>query len=354
MGVDPAFWGGRRVLVTGHTGFKGAWLTLWLMSMGARVTGLADTVPAPPSLFPVAGLGDDLAADHRVDVRDAAAVLLAVEHAQPDVVLHLAAQPYVRRSYREPVETYATNVMGTAHVLEAVRTVADVSAVVIVTSDKCYDHRGLQRPFTEDDPMGGHDPYSSSKGAAELVTDAYRRSFFDEHGTTLVASARAGNVIGGGDWGEDRLIPDIIRGALRGERIPIRRPDAVRPWQHVLDPLAGYLVLAQSLAAQDRTVATGFNFGPEPNGAQPVRAVVDGLTARWPEELHWDIDPAPSPHEAAYLALDSGRAWTRLGWAPTWDIAEALDAIVEWFVAYRDGADMRSVSLEQIARFTRS
>lgn len=354
MVVDQSFWSGRRVLITGHTGFKGAWLTLWLASMGARVTGLAHAVPEPPWLFPVAGLAGDLVADFRVDVRDAGAVLGAVQQAAPEVVFHLAAQPYVRRSYQEPVATYATNVMGTVHVLDAVRQVAGITAVVVVTSDKCYDNRGQGHPFTEDDPMGGHDPYSSSKGAAELVTEAYRRSFFSGAGAARIGSARAGNVIGGGDWGEDRLVPDIIRGALAGTSIPIRRPDAVRPWQHVLDPLAGYLALAQSLASGDDAVTTGFNFGPDPQDAQPVRRVVEGLTARWPGELRWDIDDGPSPHEAAFLALDSRRAAERLGWAPTWGLGAALDAIVEWFTAYRDGTDVRAVTLDQISRFTSS
>lgn len=350
LGVDPGFWAQRTVVVTGHTGFKGAWLSLWLTSMGARVVGIADTAPESPALFAAASVSADLVADVRLDVRDREGVLRTIAEARPDVVLHLAAQPYVRRSYAEPVETYATNVMGTVHVLDAVRHTASVRAAVVVTSDKCYDDRGYGRPYAEDDPMGGHDPYSSSKGAAELVTDAYRRSYFHVPDTARVASARAGNVIGGGDWGEDRLVPDIMRAALAGSVIEIRRPDAIRPWQHVLDPLAGYLVLAQALADGIPGADAGFNLGPNPDGAQPVRAIVDRLTALWPDELRWELDERPSPHEAPFLTLDSAKARAKLGWRPRWDLDDALDAIVEWFLAYRDGGDVRAMTLAQIAR----
>lgn len=350
LGVDPGFWAQRTVVVTGHTGFKGAWLSLWLTSMGARVVGIADAAPEPPALFAAADVSADLLADVRLDVRDREGVLRTIAEARPDVVLHLAAQPYVRRSYAEPVETYATNVMGTVHVLEAVRHTPSVRAAVVVTSDKCYDDRGYGRPYVEDDPMGGHDPYSSSKGAAELVTDAYRRSYFHAPDTARVASARAGNVIGGGDWGEDRLVPDIMRAALAGGVIEIRRPDAIRPWQHVLDPLAGYLMLAQALADGTSGADAGFNLGPDPDGAQPVRAIVERLSALWPDELRWELDERPSPHEAPFLTLDSAKARAELGWRPQWDLDAALDAIVEWFLAYRDGGDVRATTLAQIAR----
>jgi CDP-glucose 4,6-dehydratase len=339
MVVDRAAWAGRRVLLTGHTGFKGSWLALWLVELGAHVTGFSDRVGDAPTLFELV--------DHRLgDVRDREAVDAVVRDARPEVVLHLAAQPFVRRSFREPVETYATNVMGTVHVLDAVRRFGDVRATVIVTSDKCYDNRGQGRPFTEDDCMGGHDPYSNSKGAAELVTDAYRRSY-----ELPVASGRAGNVIGGGDWGEDRLIPDMMRGALAGTPIPIRRPDAVRPWQHVLNPLSGYLLLAQTLAAGEHQVAEGWNFGPPPDDAQPVAYIVERLTALWPGELRWDVDPGPHPHEATYLALDSAKARERLGWAPAWDLEQTLASIVGWFVAYRENEEMRVVTQAQIDAF---
>ena len=350
MAVDAGYWAGTRVLVTGHTGFKGSWLSRWLTDMGARVTGLSDEVPAEPCLFTAARVRDEIE-HYEVDVRDRDGVEQVVTRSRPDVVLHLAAQAYVRRSYLEPVETYAVNVMGTVNVLEAVRRAESVRAVVVVTSDKCYNNREQQRPFTEDDPMGGHDPYSNSKGAAELVTDAYRRSFFGDPDGTRVASGRAGNVIGGGDWGEDRLIPDMMRGALAGVPIPIRNPEAVRPWQHVLNPLSGYLVLAQALAAGQDGVDTGFNFGPDPGDAQPVRTIVERLSARWPGDLAWEIDEGPHPHEAGYLSLDSGRAHERLGWAPTWDLDHTLASIADWFAAYRDGADMQSVTDAQIAAF---
>jgi CDP-glucose 4,6-dehydratase len=345
MVLDPAFWHGRRVLLTGHTGFKGSWLSLWLSALGAHVTGFSDAVPGPPSLFEAARVAELV--DHRTgDARDREAVAAAVRDARPEVVLHLAAQPFVRRSFREPVETYATNVMGTVHVLDAVRQAGGVLATVIVTSDKCYDNREQGRPFTEADCMGGHDPYSNSKGAAELVTDAYRRSY-----ELPVASGRAGNVIGGGDWGEDRLIPDMMRGALAGAPIPIRRPDAVRPWQHVLNPLSGYLLLAQALATGDHQAAEGWNFGPPPGDAQPVSHIVEQLTRMWPGELRWEIDPGPHPHEASYLALDSTKARERLGWAPAWGLEQALASIVGWFVAYREEEDMRAVTHEQIDAF---
>lgn len=362
--VDPAAWRGRRVLVTGHTGFKGAWLSLWLQALGAEVTGFSAAVPTDPSLFTLAGVGDGLRADLRGDVRDAAAVREAVASSRPEVVLHLAAQPMVRRSFLEPRETYETNVMGTVNVLDAVRVAGggSVRAVVVVTSDKCYENsdRRAPRPFVESDPMGGHDPYSNSKGCAELVTDAYRRSYFaggdaGDVGEVRVASGRAGNVIGGGDWGEDRLVPDIVRAATAGAAVPIRRPDAVRPWQHVLNPLSGYLVVAQALLGEGPgrdAAATGWNFGPAADDVRPVSWIVERLTELWPDELRWDVDPGPHPHEAGYLALDSSRARSELGWQPRWDLGAALAAIVAWHVAARDpGTDLRALTLAQIQRF---
>jgi CDP-glucose 4,6-dehydratase len=344
--MDGTFWGGRRVLVTGHTGFKGAWLTLWLASLGAEVTGLSASVPTEPSLYALAGIEADARAVE-ADVRDADAVRRAVAEAQPEVVLHLAAQPFVRRSYEEPAETWGVNVDGTINVLDAARQ-AGVPVTVVVTSDKCYDNREQRRPFVESDPMGGHDPYSSSKGAAELAVDAWRRSY-----AIRVATARAGNVIGGGDWGEDRLIPDIMRAAGAGTPIVIRRPDAVRPWQHVLEPLSGYLLLAQRLW-EDEGAAEGWNFGPDAAGAQPVSHIVERVTALWPDELTWEIDPGPHLHEAGFLALDSTKARERLGWAPRWDLDTALERIVEWHRGHRDGADLRALTLAQIDRYVSS
>jgi CDP-glucose 4,6-dehydratase len=347
--VDPDFWRDRGVLVTGHTGFKGAWLTLWLRRMGAEVTGLAQAVPTSPSLYELGRAGEGVT-EVRADIRDATAVREAFS-AAPEIVVHMAAQPFVRRSFRDPRTTYETNVMGTVNVLEAVRATASVRAVVNVTSDKCYDNREQGRPFVEDDAKGGHDPYSSSKGCAELVADAYLRSFFasDAAGPQL-GSGRAGNVIGGGDWGEDRLIPDIMRAALAGQVIPIRNPEAIRPWQHVLNPLSGYLKLAQALF-ESPEYQGGWNFGPPSDDAKPVRWIVDRIDERWDGDLRWEVDPGPHPHEAQHLALDSTKARARLGWAPAWDLGPALDSIVAWHTALRDGADMREVTLAQIDSF---
>jgi len=354
--VDPDFWSGRRVLVTGHTGFKGAWLSLWLESLGASVTGFSDTVPTTPSLFELAHIGRNMS-DHRGDIRDAATVDALITEVLPEVVIHMAAQPMVRRSFSDPRETYAINVMGTVNVLEAVRThgADTVRAVINVTSDKCYDNREQNRPFVEDDPMGGHDPYSNSKGCAELVADAFRRSFFspEDHSGPRLASARAGNVIGGGDWGEDRLVPDIMRAAEAGTPIPIRNPTAIRPWQHVLNPLSGYLVLAQVLYEQPET-ATGWNFGSGHDDVKPVSWIADRLTELWPEPLTWEVDPGPHPHEAHFLSLDSTRAADRLNWHPRWQLDKTLESIVAWHQAHLAGEDMRSVTLGQIKEFTAS
>jgi CDP-glucose 4,6-dehydratase len=349
--VDPHFWRGRAVLVTGHTGFKGAWLALWLQSMGARVTGLADEVPTQPSLYELARVGEALEADVRADIRDPAAVLDAVDRHAPDIVIHMAAQAFVRRSFVDPRRTYETNVMGTVNVLEAVRATPSVRVVVNVTSDKCYDNHEHRRPFVEDDPKGGHDPYSNSKGCAELVANAYLRSFFisDPDGPRL-GSARAGNVIGGGDWGKDRLIPDIMRGALDGASIAVRNPEAIRPWQHVLNPLSGYLRLAQALHAS-ADMQGGWNFGPRLDDAQPVRVIAERLDALWPGALRWDVDPGPHPHEAHFLALDSSKASGRLAWRPTWNLDETLAAIVAWYGALVAGDDMQAVTLAQVDAF---
>jgi CDP-glucose 4,6-dehydratase len=350
VGIDPDFWRGRHVLVTGHTGFKGAWLTLWLTQMGARVVGLSRGVPTPASLYEEARVRE-LVAEVDADVRAYEAVRAALSERRPEIVFHMAAQALVRRSFRDPRETYEINVIGTVNVLEAVRQVGGVRAVVNVTSDKCYDNREQGRPFVEDDPKGGHDPYSSSKACAELVADAYLRSFFapDAEGPRL-GSARAGNVIGGGDWGEDRLIPDIMRAAMAGTVIRIRNPDAVRPWQHVLNPLSGYLQLAQALV-DDPEPAGGWNFGPDPSDVRPVSWIADRLTSLWPGELHWQADPGPHPHEARYLALDSTKARQQLGWEPAWALDDALQSIVSWYGALRTGKDMRRATLEQIETF---
>jgi CDP-glucose 4,6-dehydratase len=339
--VEEGFWAGREVLVTGHTGFKGAWLTMWLESLGASVTGLSDAVPTSPSLHALVRAPESAA----VDVRDAAAVQAAVAAARPSVVFHLAAQPLVRRSYAAPSETFAVNVQGTAHVLDAVRSLDGVEAVVVVTSDKCYAPHDGEWGHRESDPLGGRDPYSASKAAAELVCAAYRSSY-----SLPLATARAGNVIGGGDWGEDRLLPDVMRAAIDGEPVELRSPSAVRPWQHVLNPLAGYLVLAQALAS-DARFADGWNFGPSVDDALTVRALVERLGTLWGREIAIATQPGEHPAETATLRLDSTRARVRLGWRPLWDLDEGLHAIVEWYRAYEREADLREVTLAQIAAY---
>jgi CDP-glucose 4,6-dehydratase len=350
MEIDPGFWLHRRVLVTGHTGFKGAWLSLWLQALGAEVIGMSPSVPTRPSLYELAEVGAHMR-ELEVDVRDAAAVRDALREARPQVVLHLAAQPMVRRSLRDPVTTYEVNVMGTVNVLDAVRLAGeDVLAVVLVTSDKCYENRaGAARPFVEGDPLGGADPYSSSKACVELLAAAYRSSFFSEHGSARLATARAGNVIGGGDWGEDRLVPDTVRAVETGEPLHVRNPGAVRPWQHVLSPLSGYLRLAEALA-QGHQAARAWNFGPPPGDAQPVSWIVQRLAELWGGELGWQLDDAHNPPEAGYLALDSSAAERLLAWRPACSLEDALELVVEWHRAHREGHEMRAVSLSQIGR----
>jgi CDP-glucose 4,6-dehydratase len=347
--VEPSFWRDRRVLLTGHTGFKGAWLALWLQSLGATLTGFSDGVPTNPSLHELAQVGDSMESIVG-DIRDPEAVEAAVVVARPDVVIHMAAQSLVRRSFVEPRETYATNVMGTVNLLDAVRRAPSVRVVVNVTSDKCYDNKEWEWGYREDEPMGGHDPYSNSKGCAELVTDAFRRSYFSDPDGPRVASARAGNVIGGGDWAVDRLIPDIMRAALAGETLHIRNPDAVRPWQHVLNPLSGYLVLAQALW-ESPEYACGWNFGPADEDAHPVSWIVSLMSMLWVDELSVTHDDGPHPHEARYLKLDSSRARAHLGWHPAWGLAEGLDAVASWYRHLREGDGMRRITVEQIRRF---
>jgi CDP-glucose 4,6-dehydratase len=359
MPIDPDFWAGRRVLLTGHTGFKGAWLSLWLQALGAKVSGLAPGPPTWPSLYELAGVAGGMELERDCDVRDGEAVRGALREARPEVVLHLAAQPMVRRSLRDPAMTYVVNVLGTVNVLEAVRVEpGDVRAVVVVTSDKCYENpasgaQSARRPFVEDDPLGGSDPYSSSKACAELVTASYRRSFFsggEDSPGPRIASARAGNVIGGGDWGEDRLIGDIVRAVRAGETVKVRNPDAVRPWQHVLNPLSGYLLLAQELCGAPRA-AQAWNFGPRDGDARSVGWIVERLAELWGGALRWELDGGENPPEAGYLALDSGKAERELGWRAEWDLGEALERIVQWHEAQREGEDMRRTSLAQIELF---
>lgn len=352
--VNPAFWKGKRVLMTGHTGFKGSWLSLWLQSMGVQVVGYALTPPTNPSLFEVADVAKGMTSIDG-DIRDLEHLRAVFAEHQPEIVIHMAAQALVRYSYIEPVETYSTNVMGTVSLLEAVRGSGSVKAVVNVTSDKCYENREWAWGYRENEAMGGFDPYSNSKGCAELVASAYRSSFFhpdkyQQHGVAL-ASARAGNVIGGGDWAEDRLIPDILRAITDGRAVNIRNPHAIRPWQHVLEPLSGYLVLAQKLYEAGTDYAEGWNFGPNDEDAKPVQWIVESLTRSWGEGAIWVIDSGNHPHEAHYLKLDCSKAKARLDWHPRWHLDEALERIVEWHRAYRDKNDMREVTLRQIAEY---
>lgn len=347
--MNPRFWRGRRVLVTGHTGFKGSWLCLWLASNGAEVHGYALPPPTDPSLFEVARVGELLASSEMADVRDAEALASALRRVRPEVVFHLAAQPLVRHSYRAPVETYAVNVMGTVHLLEAVRQGDCVRAVVNVTTDKCYENREWHWGYREVEPLGGHDPYSSSKACAELVSAAYRASFFAGSGVAS-ATARAGNVIGGGDWATDRLLPDALRALDAGAELIIRSPAAIRPWQHVLEPLSGYLRLAEALFAAEPQASDAWNFGPADDDARTVGWILDRLAAQLPE-LRWRYDATPQPREANYLKLDSSKARARLGWAPRWSLDKALDMTIAWHRSWRQGDDMRAASLSQIAAY---
>lgn len=344
--VDSGFWQGKRVFLTGHTGFKGGWLSLWLQAMGAQVYGLALAPPTSPALFDIAQVGDGMESMIG-DIRNFSVVTEAISKAQPDILIHMAAQPLVRLSYESPIETYGTNVMGTLHVLEAARHVPSLRAVVNVTTDKCYENREWVWGYREDEPMGGYDPYSNSKGCSELATSAYRRSFFRPANIAL-ASARAGNVIGGGDWAADRLVPDILRSFERGEPVEIRNPNAVRPWQHVLEPLSGYLVLAQNLYEGAGAFDEAWNFGPRDEDAQPVEWIVEHLADLWGPQARWQVYTGDQPHEARFLKLDISKAHARLGWRPRWNLATALHHIVDWHRSWLDGGDMKALCLAQI------
>lgn len=349
MVVNAAFWAGRRVLLTGHTGFKGGWLALWLQELGAEVCGYALPVSAEPSLWQVTRLAERVPGT-LADIRDAQRVAEAVAVFRPEVVLHLAAQPLVRESYRTPAETYATNVMGTVNLLQALRHCDSVRAVVVVTSDKCYENREWLWPYRESDGLGGHDPYSSSKACVELLCASWRESFLRECGIAL-ATARAGNVIGGGDWSADRLLPDILRAWQAGQSLTLRYPQAVRPWQHVLEPLHGYLSLAQALVEQGETVALAWNFGPDNEGLVSVGELVDRLSKRWPGRVSWTVEPAEQPREAGLLALDSSQAHARLGWRPRWTLQQAIERTLDWHQAWQTGEDMQTFSRAQIAAY---
>lgn len=350
---SPAFWAGRNVFVTGHTGFKGAWLVLWLKRLGATVTGYSLAPSTDPNLFDLTqGAGIDR--DVRGDVRDYDALAQCIESCRPEIVFHLAAQSLVRVAYRDPIGTFATNVMGTVHLFEAIRRAAGVRAVLNVTSDKCYENRGLHRPYREDDPLGGNDPYSASKACAELATAAWRRAFFESGGSTaLLASVRAGNVVGGGDWADDRLVPDCIRAMRDGRTLDVRYPDAVRPWQYVLEPLCGYLLLAERLCGKDPAAAQAWNFGPLEEDGWPVSLVVDTVARLWGSSGGWRVDTLPKPPEAAFLKLDSAKARAHLGWHPRLRLNDTLAWTVDWYRRQALGENATVLCMEQIDRYER-
>lgn len=348
--IDDEFWRGKRVFLTGHTGFKGSWLSIWLHTMGAKVYGYALAAPTTPSLYAQARV-DQQVEGETGDIRDAEALARSISGFRPEIILHMAAQPLVRASYLNPVNTYATNVMGTVHLLEAARFTPSVRAVVVVTTDKCYENREWEWGYRESEPMGGHDPYSNSKGCAELVTDAYRRSFFADS-QTAVATARAGNVIGGGDWAADRLIPDILRAFSEDQPAVVRNPHSIRPWQHVLEPLSGYLLLAQTLYREGQRAALAWNFGPHDEGARPVSWIASRMAELWGNGAHWELmENRPQPHEATYLKLDISRARAYLRWNPTWTLDETLGSIVNWQRAWLNGSDARQLCEQEIVRF---
>jgi len=348
--IDKSFWKGRRVFLTGHTGFKGSWLSLWLASLGAEVKGYALNPPTSPSLFNEARVGSVI--DSQIgDIRDQDELYESMTAFNPDILIHMAAQPLVRYSYDAPIETYEVNVIGTAKVLEVARSCSNLKAIVNITTDKCYENDGRSEGYKEDDPMGGHDPYSSSKGCAELVASAYRRSFLQEQDIGL-ASVRAGNVIGGGDWADDRLIPDILRSFEKSELVVIRNPKATRPWQHVLEPLSGYLILAQKLYEEQKKYAEGWNFGPNERDVKPVDWILEEMIAKWPNSS-WKLDKNSNPHEAIFLKLDITKAESKLNWKPIWGLSCTLEKIVIWHKAWLDKKDMQVVCLAEIKEYMR-
>ena len=352
QGVNPNFWRGKRVFLTGHTGFKGSWLSLWLQSLGAELHGFSLVPSTTPSLFIEAEVEKGMRSTIG-DIRNYDAVLSAMQACKPDIVIHMAAQPLVRYSYGAPVETYATNVMGTVHVLEAARHVGSSRAIVNITTDKCYENREWAWGYRENEAVGGRDPYSNSKACAELVSSAYRQSFLEPAGIAL-ATARAGNVIGGGDWALDRLIPDILRALQEKQPVSIRNPHAIRPWQHVLEPLSGYLVLAERLYLKGQADAESWNFGPRDEDARTVQWIVDHLCDSWGDGSSWLLQPGEHPHEASFLKLDISKSRQRLGWAPRWTLETALSQITEWHKTWLSGDDIRSYTQSQIDSFAHS
>ena len=348
--IDQEFWKGKRVFLTGHTGFKGSWLSLWLYSLGAEVRGYALNPPTSPSLFREAKI-DTIIDSQIADIRDQDTLHESMTGFNPDILIHMAAQPLVRYSYDAPIETYEVNVIGTAKVLEVARSCPNLRAIVNITTDKCYENDGRAEGYKENDPMGGYDPYSSSKGCAELVASSYRRSFLQDQGIGI-ASVRAGNVIGGGDWADDRLIPDILRSFEKNKPVVIRNPKATRPWQHVLEPLSGYLILAQNLYKDQKKYAEGWNFGPNEKDVQPVDWILDKMISKWPNSS-WELDNNSNPHEAGFLKLDISKAKSKLGWSPVWELSQTLERIISWHQAWLNKDDMQTVCLTEIEEYMR-
>ena len=351
------FWKNKTVLITGHTGFKGSWLSIWLKSLGAEVIGVSLDPPSKPSLYEKANVSDGMVS-LRQDICDHKAIIKIFQKYKPEIVFHLAAQALVRYSYDNPVETYETNVMGTLNILEGIRSIETVRSVILVTSDKCYQNTEREKGYSENDPMGGYDPYSSSKGAAELLISSYRNSFFPitsyEKHHTAIASARAGNVIGGGDWAQDRLVPDIIRSFQNLEKVKIRNPNAIRPWQHVLEPLSGYIKLAEVLFNNGAIYAEGWNFGPNEHDAKSVKSIVQRISELWGEKSSWYIDRSEKPHEATYLKLNCNKAFKKLDWKPKWSLDHALLKIVEWHKEELDTKECNELCLFQIDEYLNS
>lgn len=347
--MSSEFWVGKKIFLTGHTGFKGGWISLWLHSLGAELFGFSLEPPTTPNFFSVANLESIFVKSSIADIRDANALNKSMQQANPDIVIHMAAQPLVRKSYLDPIETYSTNIIGTINLFEAVRKSSSVRAVVNITSDKCYENREWIWPYREDESMGGYDPYSSSKGCSELISSAYRRSFFQDAKIGL-ATARAGNVIGGGDWAKDRLIPDFFRSLESGDTLIIRSPNAIRPWQHVLEPIAGYLMLAEKLFINGTDFSQGWNFGPSYDDARTVEWIIKYLSDSNPN-FSWNLDKNPQVHEANCLRLDSSKANIYLNWIPKWNLSIALNKILEWNSIYREGGDMLNYSLSQILAY---
>ena len=348
--MNSEFWKDKRVFISGHTGFKGSWTVLWLKKMGAIIKGYSLAPNTSPSLFEIANVKDGIYSEIG-DITDLENLKRSVLDFAPEIVIHMAAQPLVRLSYQDPVGTYQTNVMGTVNLLEAVRACASIKVVVNVTTDKCYENNEWDWGYRENEPMGGHDPYSNSKGCAELVTSAYRRSFFGSGSCVSLASARAGNVIGGGDWSDDRLIPDVLKAFNKGQPVLIRNPLATRPWQHVLEPIRGYLALAEKLYLSGEEFAEGWNFGPRDEDVRTVGDVLDYLVAHWPAGASWQLDSDEQPHEAQLLKLDISKAKNRLKWQPIWELDKTLHAIIDWHQSWASGEDMRAVTLKQITNY---